>query len=92
MTGLFRLPRRSPVTFTLIALTTKIPARQSRNRNSENLSQRRKDAKFLRKKFVRTWRSWRPLDETQDMLGEMNIRIRDFSLRKICARRANFAL
>jgi hypothetical protein len=69
---------------TLIVFTTKIPARRSRNRNSENLSQRRKDAKFLKKDFVRTWRSWR--------LGEMNIRIRDFSLRKVCARRANFEL
>jgi hypothetical protein len=38
--------------------------------NLGSLSQRRKGAKFLRKFFFQSWRSWR--------LGEMNIRIRCF--------------
>jgi hypothetical protein len=84
-------------------LAAKGLGRQSRNQISEYLSQRRKGRKGKNCHFDRREKSFLdpsyPLGMTGTArhlaswrLGEMNIRIRDFSLPKVCAWRANFEL
>jgi hypothetical protein len=55
--------------------TTKGTARQSRNQRNRKISRKGRKEKI----FIRTWRSSRPFDSAQDMLGGRNIRIRDVS-------------